>query len=92
MPTFKTMHVGATLGRQLQCTNSAAKRDHYPIYGEFTTQSIVHMQEERHRWDRDRMMKAVNADYPIRLQFIEEVENILKARSCNTLSTWQKRR
>ena len=45
------------------------------MYAEFTTQSTVHMQEERHRWDRDRMMKAVKGDCPIILQFIEEVED-----------------
>ena len=75
MPAFKTMHVSAKIGRTLQCISSPAKRDHYPIYAEFKTQSIVHMQEERHRWDRDRMMKAVKGDYTIRSQFIEAVED-----------------
>ena len=75
MPSFKTMHVSATNGSKLQCINFLVKRDHYPRYSEFNTQSIVHMQEERHRWDRDRMMKAVKGDYTIRSQFIEAVED-----------------
>ena len=73
-PSFKTMHVSANIGRNLQCINSPAKRYHYPIYAEFNTQSTVHMPEERHRWDRDRAMKAVTGNYTIRSQFIEAVE------------------
>ena len=74
MPSFKTMHVSANIGRKLQCINGPVERDHYPIYAEFNTHSTVHMPEERHRWDRDRMVKAAKGDYTIRSQFIEAVE------------------
>ena len=74
LPSFKKMHVSARIGRQMQCINSLAKRDHYPIYAEFSTQSTVHMPDEKHRWDRDRAMKAVKGNFPIRKQFIEVIE------------------
>ena len=74
LPSFKKMHVHAKLGRKLQCINTRERRDHYPIYAEFNTQSTVHMPEEKQRWDRDRVMKAVNGHYPTRKQFIEKVE------------------
>ena len=32
------------------------------------------MPDEKHRWDRDRAMKAVKGDFPIRRQFIEVIE------------------
>ena len=33
------------------------------------------MKDERHRWDRDRMMKAVEGYFNIRSQFVAAVES-----------------
>ena len=78
LPSFKKMHVSARIGRTLQCISFRAKRDDYPIYAEFSTQSTVHMPDEKHRWDRDRAMTAVKGNFPIRKQFIEAIEETIE--------------